>query len=166
MLNGQAVCTCECDLSKRTNQNTTKRRARKNKCARFNVKGDSTPDWIPNETQKLFNQNDIILNMRIGVYSSLNTAPDIVCKIPLLARALDQARARRWGIFCIQDTLSSRAALGLRPSASREQRYIAYKNILFTCMQDIFGRMSLKLYPLVCHTNAVKTVKWKLNHRH
>ena len=32
---------------------------------------------------------------------------------------------------CIQDTLSSRAALGLpaafRPSASREQRYLAYK---------------------------------------
>ena len=33
---------------------------------------------------------------------------------------------------CIQDTLSSRTALGLwpsafRPSASREQRYIAYK---------------------------------------
>ena len=27
---------------------------------------------------------------------------------------------------CIQDTLSSRAALGL-PSASREQRYLAYK---------------------------------------
>ena len=27
--------------------------------------------------------------------------------------------------FCIQDTLSSRAALGLRPSASREQRYLA-----------------------------------------
>ena len=30
---------------------------------------------------------------------------------------------------CIQDTLSSRAALGLpaaRPSASREQRYLAY----------------------------------------
>ena len=34
--------------------------------------------------------------------------------------------------ICIQDTLSSRAALGLpaaafRPSASREQRYLAYK---------------------------------------
>ena len=35
------------------------------------------------------------------------------------------------GQVCIQDTLSSRAALGLpaafRPSASREQRYLAYK---------------------------------------
>ena len=29
-------------------------------------------------------------------------------------------------MVCIQDTLSSRAALGL-PSASREQRYLAYK---------------------------------------
>ena len=29
-------------------------------------------------------------------------------------------------VCCIQDTLSSRAALGL-PAASREQRYLAYK---------------------------------------
>ena len=37
----------------------------------------------------------------------------------------------RWLGHCIQDTLSSRAALGLpaafRPSASREQRYLAYQ---------------------------------------
>ena len=36
----------------------------------------------------------------------------------------------RWLPTCIQDTLSSRAALGLplgRASASREQRYLAYK---------------------------------------
>ena len=37
-------------------------------------------------------------------------------------------------IVCIQDTLSSRAALGLpaafRPNASREQRYLAYKTIV------------------------------------
>ena len=36
-----------------------------------------------------------------------------------------------WLYFCIQDTLLSRAALGLpaafRPSASREQKYLAYK---------------------------------------
>ena len=37
---------------------------------------------------------------------------------------------RHRNICCIQDTLSSRAALGrARPSASREQRYLAYKNI-------------------------------------
>ena len=38
-------------------------------------------------------------------------------------------------LVCIQDTLSSRAALGLpaaafRPSASREQRYLAYKHLV------------------------------------
>ena len=36
-------------------------------------------------------------------------------------------------LICIQDTLSSRAALGLpafRPSASREQRYLAYKLLI------------------------------------
>ena len=127
MLNGQAVCTCECDLSKRTNQNTTKRRARKNKCARFNAKGDSTPDWIPNETQKLFNQNDIILNMRIGIYSSLNTAPDIVCKIPLLARALDQARARDNGVSFVYKIPYRRA---LRLAYGRVRR--TSKGILHT----------------------------------
>ena len=37
-------------------------------------------------------------------------------------------------ITCIQDTLSSRAALGL-PSASREQRYLAYK-IITKCSNE------------------------------
>ena len=45
------------------------------------------------------------------------------------ARFAEQARASKG---CIQDTLSSRATLGLpanfRPSASREQRYLAYKS--------------------------------------
>ena len=34
------------------------------------------------------------------------------------------------GLFCIQDTLSSRARLAFRPSASREQRYLAYNGLL------------------------------------
>ena len=39
---------------------------------------------------------------------------------------------------CIQDTLSSRARLAFRPSASREQRYLAYK--YFACIQDDVSR--------------------------
>ena len=55
---------------------------------------------------------------------------------------------------CIQDTLSSRAALGLpafRPSASREQRYLAYKN--FTIVWSVRGfhlQNDIKVDKLVC----------------
>ena len=70
-----------------------------------------------------------------------------LCKIHLIERALGlcsryakcacENRVYCIQISCIQDTLSSRAALGLpaecvptfRPSASREQRYLAYKQI-------------------------------------
>ena len=55
----------------------------------------------------------------------------IICILYTLTfRALGLAAASAFGTnaraSCIQDTLSSRAALGL-PSASREQRYLAYK---------------------------------------
>ena len=36
---------------------------------------------------------------------------------------------RYCNVACIQDTLSSRARLAFRPSASREQRYLAYNNV-------------------------------------
>ena len=42
--------------------------------------------------------------------------------------------ASRVRLICIQDTLSSRARLGIaaafRPSVSREQRYLAYKRLI------------------------------------
>ena len=46
-------------------------------------------------------------------------------------------------ISCIQDTLSSRARLALqlhRPSASREQRYLAYNFISCSCMRYTSNR--------------------------
>ena len=48
----------------------------------------------------------------------------------VFSTAIDLVKA---GLSCIQDTLSSRATLGLpaafRPSVSREQRYLAYKGL-------------------------------------
>ena len=53
-------------------------------------------------------------------------------KVELLPKICPFIQNNSIYITCIQDTLSSRAALGLpafRPSASREQRYLTYKYI-------------------------------------
>ena len=54
--------------------------------------------------------------------------------------------------ICIQDTLSSRGALGL-PSASREQRYLAYKSYIISIYFDFKIEHFYREKPL--HLNAV-----------
>ena len=40
--------------------------------------------------------------------------------------------------ICIQDTLSSRTRLAFRPSASREQRYLAYKSYICSLAHSVY----------------------------
>ena len=59
--------------------------------------------------------------------------------------------------ICIQDTLSSRAALGLPASASREQRYLAYKR----CIQDaLSSRTALGLWPSAFRPSASREQRY------
>ena len=74
--------------------------------------------------------------------TSLATAQ--VIGLVLLASSLVLVYFAAWIVcLCIQDTLSSRAALGLpafRPSASREQRYLAYKVCLLSASLNFMHR--------------------------
>ena len=70
-------------------------------------------------------------------------------------------------IGCIQDTLSSRARLDFRPSASREQRYLAYKTIGYLvynahrCPRDSHALIwSIVGSILPNHLNMYKTMLW------
>ena len=72
---------------------------------------------------------------------------------------------------CIQNTLSSRTALGqpaFRPSASREQRYLAYKKeVCSVCTKYIIIGNSVSVCghcDLIFHAKCAKRAKFKLFH--
>ena len=54
---------------------------------------------------------------------------------------------------CIQDTLSSRAALGL-PAASREQRYLAYNSFAFL-FDAIICRIKIHFFVIMTSSDSV-----------
>ena len=75
--------------------------------------------------------NPIILTKFFKDHVSILTIVMNELRKIIMSLRVDKCEFGRTKIVCIQDTLSSRARLAFRPSASREQRYLAYNKIVF-----------------------------------